>query len=231
MKTTLLDQGYVIECNFIDAWLIDSINSKVSQLVPNRGHGIDNKYWPQDRVNDCPELALWWSQQLTDWSEVQEIGQLLINRIGLLFNNPCIYVADIITNTPKNKYIKPHIDSPYRFDTWHESFDLLGVQCIIPLCNFTKENGGTGILPGSHKRNWIVQDSYKGKYNEEFLAGVLQPEIGPGDVLVYHPRVLHSTMPNNTNYERRALLIHITNKETANQMRLVDNIFTGRPSK
>jgi len=227
LKELLFEQGFIVEHGFIDTKLIDSINSKVNQLVPNRGHGVDNKYWPQDRVKDCPELALWWSQQLTDWAEVQEIGKVLVNHVGLLFDDPCVYVADVISNTPKNKYIKPHIDSPYRFDAWHESFDLLGVQCIVPLCKFTKENGGTGILPGSHKRNWVVQDSYKGKYNEEFLAGVLQPNMGPGDVLVYHPRVLHSTMPNTTDYVRRALLIHITSKYMASQMRQVDNIWIG----
>lgn len=230
LKNRLLDQGYVVEHNFIDTGLINDINSKVSQLVPNRGHGVDNKYWPQDRVKDCPELALWWSQQLTDWVEVQEIGQLLINRVGILFDDPCIYVADVITNTTKNKYIKPHIDSPYRFDAWHENFELLGVQCIVPLCEFTRENGGTGLLPKSHIKNWIVKDSYKGLYNDEFLENVDQPHMNIGDVLIYHPRVLHSTMPNNSSQPRRALLVHVTSRRMAEQMKLVDNVFTGLPS-
>ena len=59
LKESLFEQGFIVEHGFIDTWLIDSINSKVNQLVPNRGHGVDNKYWPQDRVKDCPELALW----------------------------------------------------------------------------------------------------------------------------------------------------------------------------
>lgn len=231
LKQQLMEQGFLVLHNFIDQWLIDSINGQVNKLVPNRGHGVDNKYWPQDRVHECPELALWWSQQLIDWPEIQEIGQTLINTMGFLFSHPRVYVADIISNTPKNKYIKPHIDSPYRFEQWHECFDLLGIQCILPLCHFTQENGGTGLLPESHKKNWVVQDSYKGLYNEEFLSGVVQPEMWPGDVLVYNPRVLHSTMPNSTEFIRRALLIHITEETMISQLKLVDNIFTGRPSK
>lgn len=231
LKNTLEEQGYIVRAQCIPEVLINGINARLNELVPNRGHAADNKYWPQDRVQDCPELALWWSQQLTHWTEVDKIGSLLLEQVGFLFEDPCIYVADIITSTPKNQYIKPHIDSPYRFAQWHDSFELLGVQCILPLCEFTKENGGTGLYPGSHKRNWIVQDCYRGLHNEEFLQHVYQPRMSPGDVLMYHPRVLHSTMPNKSSSMRRALLIHITSEKMAEQMRLDDNIFTGKPSK
>jgi len=230
LKEIFLRDGFFVARDIIDPSVIHSINSRVRDLVPNRGHGIDNKYWPQDLVHECPELALWWSQQLTDWPQVRTVGNILINTVGFLFKDPCVYVADVITNTPKNKYIKPHIDSPYRFEKWHESFDLLGVQCIVPLCQFTRENGATGLLPQSHIKNWIVRDSYKGVYNEEFLKNVVQPSMDLGDVLIYHPRVLHSTMPNHTDQARRALLIHITSRAMAEQMKLVDNVFTGLPS-
>lgn len=227
LKEQLLDQGFIVVKNIIPKIIIDQINERVWELRPDRGHAVDNKYFPRDKVKDCPEFALWWSQQLHDWMEVQAVSRILVHHVAELFTKPEVYVADIITNTPKNKYIKPHIDSPYRFDRWHERFDLLGVQCIVPLCEFTPANGGTGLLPGSHKKNWVVKDSYRGVYNEEFLAGVVQPHMVPGDVLVYFPRVLHSTMPNSTEQDRRALLIHITTADMINQMKLVDNIWLG----
>lgn len=230
LKDIFLEQGFFVLRDQIDPSIIHSINARSRDLIPNRGHGIDNKYWPQDTVKDCPELALWWSQQLTDWPQIRTIGDLLIKTVGFLFDDPCVYVADVISNTPKNKYIKPHIDSPYRFEQWHKNFDLLGVQCIIPLCAFSKDNGATGLLPQSHKKNWVVKDSYKGMYNEEFLKNVVQPTMDIGDLLVYHPRVLHSTMPNHTDTVRRALLVHITSNAMAEQMKLVDNVFTGLPS-
>lgn len=225
LKSQLLEQGFVVVKNIIPTSLVDAVNRRTPDLYPTRGHAVDNKYYPKNRIAECSEFALWWSQQLHDWPEVQAVGQLLINQVGFLFEDPTLYVMDVITNTPKNKYIKPHIDSPYRFDQWHESFELLGVQCIVPLCEFTEANGGTGLLPGSHKRNWIVQDSYRGVYNDEFLSGVVQPHMMPGDALIYFPRVLHSTMPNTTENLRRALLIHITGQKMVEQMKLVDNIW------
>lgn len=225
LKKLFVEQGYTVFKNVVSKSTIDSLNKKTALLVPHRGHALDHKYYPADRIDECKELGVWWSQELSGWSEVSTITKQLINLVGHLFEQPDCYIADIITNEPGNTHIKPHIDSPYRFDRWWDEDELLGVQCIIPLCTFTKENGGTGILPNSHNTRWVVKDSYAGKYNEEFLAGVVQPEMDVGDALIYHPRTLHSTMPNQTNVPRRALLIHITSSEMVRLLRREDTIW------
>jgi ectoine hydroxylase-related dioxygenase (phytanoyl-CoA dioxygenase family) len=225
IKYLLETFGFVVVKNLLKPELISLLDNRHDELYATRAHASDNKYWPKNVIKDCPEFAYWWSQQLHDWAEVDAVSHVLVNYVKDLFDIPCVYVADIISNTPNNKYIKPHIDTPYRFDQWHDSKELLGVQCIVPLCKFTKANGGTGLLPESHTKNWIVKDSYSGVYNDLFMAGVYQPEMNPGDVLFYNPRVLHSTMPNSTDQTRRALLVHITNLEMVNQLKLVDNIW------
>ena len=223
--------GYQVFKSILDTKHIEAINRKTLLLVPHRAHAMDHKYYPADRIEECPELGIWWSQELSGWPEVQAITRQLIEVVGGLFEEPASYIADIITNEPGNTYVKPHIDSPYRFDKWWDEDELLGVQCIIPLCKFTKENGGTGLLPNSHNTRWVVKDSYAGKYNEEFLAGVVQPDMDVGDALIYHPRTLHSTMPNGTGVPRRALLIHITSKEMVRLLRQEDTIWQEESKK
>ena len=218
-------KGFEVFQNAVSKDLIEKINRKQGLLVPHRGHARDHKYYPADRIHECNDLAVWWSQELSGWPEVKAITDQLINLVGVMFEEPDSYIADIITNEPGNTHIKPHIDSPYRFDRWWDKDELLGVQCIMPLCDFTQENGGTGLLPNSHNTRWVVKDSYAGKYNEEFLKGVVQPKMGIGDALIYHPRTLHSTMPNQTNQIRRALLIHITSREMARLLRQEDTIW------
>ena len=225
LVTLFTEKGFDVFKNVVDKELIEKINRKQELLVPHRGHARDHKYYPADRIGECKDLAVWWSQELSAWPEVREITQQLIASIGSMFDDPDSYIADIITNEPGNTHIKPHIDSPYRFNRWWDKDELLGVQCIIPLCKFTPENGGTGLLPDSHNTRWVVKDSYAGKYNEEFLAGVVQPDMDMGDVLIYHPRTLHSTMPNQTNIPRRAVLIHITSREMARLLRQEDTIW------
>jgi ectoine hydroxylase-related dioxygenase (phytanoyl-CoA dioxygenase family) len=217
--------GYKVFKDIVDPRIINNINKKTDLLIPHRGHAMDHKYYPANKIAECKDLAVWWSQEVSDWTEVQEITRQLINVVGVMFDEPSSYIADIITNEPGNTHIKPHIDSPYRFPKWWDADELLGVQCILPLCEFTPENGGTGLLPNSYNTRWIVKDSYAGVYNKEFLAGVVQPEMSPGDALIYHPRTLHSTMPNNTDVPRRALLIHITSKEMARLLQQEDTIW------
>lgn len=231
LKNLFETDGFRVFKNVIDTNLISSINNKTHLLVPHRGHAMDHKYWPADKVHECKDLAVWWSQELSNWAEVREITNDLIRLIGSLFDDPGLYIADIITNEPGNTHVKPHIDSPYRFDKWWDEDELLGLQCIVPLCDFSKENGGTGLLPNSHNTRWVVKDSYAGKYNKEFLDGYVQPEMLLGDVLVYHPRTLHSTMPNSTDTSRRALLVHITNKDMAYQLQNIDTIWKEESKK
>jgi ectoine hydroxylase-related dioxygenase (phytanoyl-CoA dioxygenase family) len=222
---TIQEQGYCVVKSALDPAWIESVERLHSLLVPQRGHDFDGKYYAKNKLDESSKLAIWWSQQVPEWNSVRVINDRLLELTQGWFNNNAVYVSDVISNEPGNTFIKPHIDSPYRFDKWHDVEELLGVQCIIPLCSFGKENGGTGIYPGSHLKNWIVQESYRGVYNDEFIQNVLQPEMEPGDVLIYNPRLLHSTMPNPSSSTRRALLTHITTKEMVKQLKLVDNIW------
>jgi ectoine hydroxylase-related dioxygenase (phytanoyl-CoA dioxygenase family) len=70
----------------------------------------------------------------------------------------------------------------------------------------------------------VVKESYRGTYNDEFLQGVIQPAMNVGDALAFNPRILHSTMPNNSTASRRALLIQITSRHMVEQVKLVDNV-------
>jgi ectoine hydroxylase-related dioxygenase (phytanoyl-CoA dioxygenase family) len=222
---TIKEQGYCIVRNVINREDIDCLNFLQNYLEPQRGHDFTAKYFSRKNLNEAGKLSIWWSQQVVGWECVKSINYHLLEITNGWFDNNVVYVSDVITNEPGNQFVKPHIDTPYRFDQWHEEFDLLGVQCIIPLCEFNKVNGGTGLYPGSHLKNWVVKDSYRGVYTEEFLDNVVQPEMNPGDVLIYNPRVLHSTMPNNTDLTRRALLTHITTRELSEELKLVDNIW------
>lgn len=222
---TIKVQGFCVARDVIDREDIETINFLQRYLEPCRGHDFTAKYFPKKKLDEAGDLAIWWSQQLTGWECAKSINRRLLDITQGWFDNNVVYVCDVITNEPGNQFVKPHIDTPYRFDQWHERFDLLGVQCIVPLCEFNEKNGGTGLYPGSHLKNWIVKDSYRGVYTEEFLANVIQPEMNPGDVLIYNPRVLHSTMPNNTEMVRRALLTHITTRELVEELKLVDNIW------
>jgi ectoine hydroxylase-related dioxygenase (phytanoyl-CoA dioxygenase family) len=127
-----------------------------------------------------------------------------------------------------------HVDFPYhKYNTDANDMNLIysdktldSVQCIIPLDNFTIENGATMYVPYSYlaRRYPTVEILQSGKFttvpstneNEEneivktydckkkyFLGNV-------GDVIIYPSTLWHSSGLNTTNTPRRALLANFS---------------------
>jgi ectoine hydroxylase-related dioxygenase (phytanoyl-CoA dioxygenase family) len=137
-----------------------------------------------------------------------------------------IHVVDCITTRPASSKIRAHIDTPYRFEDYaHTSNDeVLGVQCIIPLDRFTIENGATCVLPGSHSNRFYYKDieDNQEKYNDLLTTQGFQFVSSPGDALIYNSRTLHSTMPNNSEDFRSALLINALDVNIMKRIKEVD---------
>jgi ectoine hydroxylase-related dioxygenase (phytanoyl-CoA dioxygenase family) len=69
--------------------------------------------------------------------------------------------------------------------------------------DFTSENGGTYLLPYSHLKEEKPSD-------EEFFKNAIQAVGKSGDLLVFDSNVWHSSAPNKTNSDRRAIPITIS---------------------
>ena len=137
-----------------------------------------------------------------------------------------IHVVDTITTRPNSQKVRAHIDTPYRFEDYaHTTNDeVLGVQCIIPLDPFTIENGATCILPGSHLSRYYYKDIEENQeeYNDLLTTKGFQFVSSPGDALIYNTRTLHSTMPNNSENFRSAILINALDVNLIKRIRELD---------
>jgi len=211
--------GYTVLRRWIPLPVLDEI-SRI-KLVPQRGKTAEGQYWKLPEAQ--PELALWWSQQISQHAAVRQVTDLCRSAIGTLFSEAKIYAADCIVNTGLNQHrVYPHIDTPYRFAAWQRSRDLLAVQFLVPLVEFTAENGATAIVEHSHRYLWDIKELYRGVYDQWFLDNHLQILMQPGDILAYNPRLVHSTMPNHTDKDRRALLISVMDQEIVTAVAAVD---------
>ena len=117
---------------------------------------------------------------------------------------------------PYNQTNASHIRAPYP-DT------LMHLSTIWMLTGFTEENGGTFLLPGSHRMNenpsaGVVPGSRRtnDKRSEGSLAGFdpdspypteVQATGKAGSVLLYDSRLWHAVAPNRTDRPRVAILI------------------------
>jgi ectoine hydroxylase-related dioxygenase (phytanoyl-CoA dioxygenase family) len=93
---------------------------------------------------------------------------------------------------------------------------------MIALCDFTESNGATGYVPGTHK--YIIDSNHVNNIGWEiFFRDNYQQFIAPiGSIISWHPRLLHSTMPNKTGAVRRALLLHASEKGTIRKLGTMD---------
>lgn len=197
-------------------WAMDNTNA-------HRGNAVDGTYYATHDGKRA--YNVWWTTQPPKemW---MPIVWSLEQPINMFFDGAewDIHVVDCITTRPHSQKIYAHIDTPYRFEEFSKVDRTLGVQIIIPLDDFTLENGATAYLPGScnMKIDYRDLEEFRDVYNDMLVDSGTQFLSKPGDVLMYDSRTLHSTMPNNSNEFRSALLINILEKDIIPRVRELD---------
>jgi ectoine hydroxylase-related dioxygenase (phytanoyl-CoA dioxygenase family) len=89
-----------------------------------------------------------------------------------------------------------HVDSPRFIPDYMTN---LGV--ILPLDDFTAENGATRYLPGSQKKEELPDE-------ELFNLNCKTAQCKAGDMIIFNARLAHSTGFNHTDLFRHALTIN-----------------------
>ena len=220
------NQGYISIKELISPFAVRQF--KLWAINPaniHRGNAVNGVYYAKHRKGR--EYNVWWSKE-----PPREMWQPIVDILSRYFDAMFdgrewdIHVVDTITTRPKSQKIRAHIDTPYRFEDYaHTSNDeVLGVQCIIPLDRFTIENGATCVLPGSHSNRFYYKDieDNQEKYNDLLTTQGFQFVSSPGDALIYNSRTLHSTMPNNSEDFRSALLINALGVNIMKRIKEVD---------
>lgn len=86
----------------------------------------------------------------------------------------------------------------------------VALNCWVPLCDVTKQNGALSILPGSHYDNFNVIRAptlpffFSG--NDDLVLQQLVPmEVKAGTAVILNQSVIHYSPPNNSNAIRKAI--------------------------
>ena len=217
--------GYVILEDIIPHSLLDTFYSKVDVLHPVRASSNDKTYAEKGDILNLPDIAVWWSQLVMSWPEVENIHNIIYPIIKECIPKAHWYASDTVFIEPHSKWVNPHVDTPHRFDTWNKDKRLLGIQCIVPLFDLDMHNGATGLVPKSQLKDFPIDMCYKGYYNGYFNRNFIQPTVTKGSVLLYNCRLLHSSMPNPTDTKRPAILHNYLDSDIITELRTMDNIW------
>ncbi len=219
-------EGYVILPGFIPALQIADYKSILKDLYPVRASSSKKVYAERDEIKNLEDISVWWSQTVHDYKPFQAIKKLVDPLIQNNFMGLNFYASDTVTINPHSQWVSPHVDTPHRFDRWNFDKRLLGIQCIITLEDVTKDNAATGLVPFSHKRDFEIMKCYTGVYDRWFLDNCKQHDMPKGTLLIYNCRVLHSSMPNNTDKARSALLLNYLHKDIIQEVSELDNVWS-----
>ena len=129
------------------------------------------------------------------------------------------------TTYPGYNRIGWHSDWPYQRLNQPWPTDRISGQTMWLLDDFSADNGGTGIIPSSHRKGHrpapeMASDWYP---DGEILTGVR------GSVMVMHGATWHTARPNTSNAARSALLgmytrpIYVTQENLRAQLADLDN--------
>ena len=151
----------------------------------------------------------------------------LIVEIWRTYLDPDVICSTWTANTTYPGYdrIGWHPDFPYQWLNQPWPSDRISGQTLWMLDDFTAENGGTGLVPYSHRKGHRPPPEIASRWHPdaEILTGVR------GSVLVMHGANWHTARPNRSAAARSALLgmytrpIYLTQEDMPAQLADLDN--------
>ena len=99
----------------------------------------------------------------------------------------------LLTATPESKN-----------QMWHSDNRQRGVTIVVPLVDFTLENGATQLLGSTHNEAWslVMQE------------GAQVPQAAAGSIVAYDARTYHRGLGNRTGEPRPALVFRYDRQST-----------------
>jgi len=226
-KEIIINQeGFKILPGFIPSKYIVDFKLRLKDLYPVRASSSQKIYAEGENIKNLPDISVWWSQTVIDFPEIQTIAKLVTPIVKDVSQNLELYSSDVVCINPGSNWISAHVDTPHRFSKWNFDKRLLGIQCIITLDDTTIDEGVTGLVPFSQKRDFDINKCYAGEYDRWFLENCKQNYMSRGSLLFYNCRVLHSSMPNKSEKVRSVLLINYLDKTLINEVSKIDNIWS-----
>jgi len=157
-------------------------------------------------IEPCAHL----NAALRDWAYDPRLVEPMVDLIA--DDEPTLFTEKLNLKRPHEGGANPpHQDYPYWVDSAEVAEDV--ATAMVFLDDATIANGCLRVAPGSHKKGkWTTRTD-----GDQFLANEidmtaypdaeLEPlELGAGAVVMFGPFLVHQSLPNRSDRQRRALL-------------------------
>lgn len=213
--------GYLVLREFFDANRVAKLRDTMAELLaatPRGTRGVGFDPWskePGDALN--PHRVNWYNDIFLQCQELDD--HMRDERLAKVFCE--LYDSDIDAFQSAT-VIKP-ANTNFDFQGWHQdapdyiplsNFKL--ASALTYLCEMGPDTGGTSVVPGSHRvglldRKYVKVEGWPVRKRilvgfEKYEERVVTPQFHPGDVLIFHPCVMHRANSNYTNESKIGLI-------------------------
>ena len=191
----LKEQGYTIIRNQVNKKWLDILSNEIDKAFSE--HRNIQLYNNNDINSEGVALHVLLSSPIF----IEFLKTLLENGFiqslqDNFFHSKCILNSfSALNNLPNQPNFSAIVHRDLRF--YSGDFPIM-LNCLIMVDDFTIENGGTYLLTGSHLEEKKPSD-------EEFFSKAYQATGKRGDILIFNANVWHSSAPNKTQNNRRAI--------------------------
>ena len=196
IAAALRQDGFVIVDDLVPPQLMDQIAEELDDYIDDTPNGRDDFVGRLTRRTGALIARSPASRELV-------MHPLVLSVAGEMLKKATAYqlhLTQVISVYPGETAQPLHRDElAWDFFPFPEDYD---VQCntIWAMTDFTKENGATRVIPGSHK----VFDKQGSDYTEADEARAVMTK---GSVFFYTGKVYHSAAPNNSDMVRQGINI------------------------
>ena len=215
--TELDERGYCVIPSVIPAEKADRVRTVLERLLANEANAVSHERRTQRVARIAVKHPVF----------VELMCHPLIVAIWRQYLDPDMICSTWTANTTYPGYNRYgwHPDWPYQRLNRPWPTDRISGQTMWLLNDFSAANGGTGIIPGSHRKGHRPPPEMASGWHPdgEILTGTR------GSVMVMHGATWHTARPNNSDAARSALLgmytrpIYVTQEDMRAQLAELEN--------
>jgi ectoine hydroxylase-related dioxygenase (phytanoyl-CoA dioxygenase family) len=221
--------GYAIIPEFLDAEAIPALledacafQDEVDQYRLSGGEVLFQSGWPLRNVRALYAV----STRLQDLA----MDERLVAYARGYLNDPKLQDCQLLTNMPDERNVRRGAGAAVNFHRdakWSDGpIRPLYMYCFVLLTEMTRANGGTIVVPGTHREREpeyyfketdpgeFIESNFYPIYDRRYFPAIVTVEAPPGSLVLIDPMVIHAQGINVTSERRTVLNFHFMAGDT-----------------
>lgn len=215
-KTFLDENGYLSLGRILDDQLLEAVRNRLDQLLESEGEKAGSELIDSPFIRHPKESG---ADRLADLVNKGAVFDIFYTHPRVLAGIVHVLGAAIKLSSLNYRAALPGKGLQKLHTDWHTTVadnDFKVCNSIWLLDDFSKQNGATRIVPGTHLNSQLPQDALSDPFTSH--PGEVLIEAPAGSVVIFNSHAWHGGTTNNTGLPRRAIHSYFCRKDQPQQV-------------